>query len=176
MTRPGFAHTRDMQRSHASLAIMRRDAGSQPRVLPALPQPALLSDRLISVAKTRWLRMLGCALLVCGLGIGASAQSAADQTTAVKQKKARKEKSQPSPGRQVANGTGNIAGGAAKGAGDAAKGVGKGAADLATLHPVDAAGSVGKGVAGAGKDAGVGAAKGSGKVVKGIGRGIKHLF
>jgi hypothetical protein len=118
-------------------------------------------------------------VLVCGLALDAAAQSASDQTQTTevsKHKAARKEKSQPSPGRQVANGAGNIAGGAGKGAGDAAKGVGKGAADLATLHPIDAAGSVGKGAASAGKDAGVGAAKGSGKIVKGIGRGIKHLF
>jgi hypothetical protein len=76
----------------------------------------------------------------------------------------------------VANGTGNIAGGAGKGAADAAKGAGKGAADLATLHPIDAAGSVGKGAGSAGKDVGVGTVKGTGKIAKGIGRGIKHLF
>lgn len=83
---------------------------------------------------------------------------------------------EPSPGRQVANGTGNIAAGAGKGAGAAAKGAGKGALDLVTLHPVDAAASVGKGAGTAGKDVGVGTVKGTGKIFKGIGRGIKHIF
>ena len=142
-------------------------------------QPVAVSNRLRNVTKTSALRTLGCAVLLSGLALDVSAQSAVDQTQTTevtKQKSVRKQKSQPSPGRQVANGTGNIAGGAGKGAADAAKGAGKGAADLATLHPIDAAGSVGKGAASAGKDAGVGAAKGSGKIVKGIGRGIKHLF
>ena len=105
-------------------------------------------------------------------------QSGTGQTTTAetKQKTVQKQKTEPSPGRQMANGAGNVAGGAAKGAGSAAKGVGKGAADLATLHPVDAATSVGKGAAGAGKDAGVGAVKGTAKITKGLGRAIKHIF
>jgi hypothetical protein len=98
------------------------------------------------------------------------------QTTHGNKSKKTNGKKEPSPGRQVANGTGNIAAGAGKGAGAAAAGVGKGAADLVTLHPIDAAGSVGKGAGKAGKDVGVGATKGTGKVVKGIGRGIKHIF
>jgi len=98
------------------------------------------------------------------------------QTQTANKKVKKNGKPEPSAGRQVANGTGNVAGGAGKGAGDLAKGTGKGAADLVTLHPIDAAGSVGKGAVGAGKDVSVGAAKGSGKIVKGIGRGIKHLF
>ena len=127
---------------------------------------------------------LGPALLL-GLAVtvsGWSQNTAADQenqrseTQRTTKRVSKEKKPQPSPGRQVANGTGNIAGGAGKGAGDVAKGAGKGAADLATLHPINAAGDVGKGAAGAGKDAGVGAVKGTGKVVKGIGRGIKHLF
>lgn len=129
--------------------------------------------------KTIALRIAGFAVLVSGLALGAVAQSTADQsstTEVTRQKAVRKQKLQPSPGRQVANGTGNIAGGAGKGAADAAKGAGKGAADLATLHPIDAAASVGKGAAGAGKDVGVGTVKGTGKIAKGVGRGIKHLF
>lgn len=125
------------------------------------------------------MKTIACTLLALGLAISALGQSAADQSSTVETRKSKtvhKDKTQPSAGRQVANGTGNIAGGAGKGAADAAKGAGKGAADLATLHPIDAAGSVGKGAAGAGKDVGVGTVKGSGKIAKGIGRGIKHLF
>jgi hypothetical protein len=66
--------------------------------------------------------------------------------------------------------------GAAKGAGDLAKGTGKGAADLVTLHPVNAGASIGKGAAHAGKDVTVGSVKGTGKVTKGVGRAFKHLF
>jgi hypothetical protein len=65
---------------------------------------------------------------------------------------------------------------AQEGAGNLAAGTGKGAADLVTLHPVDAAASVGKGGVSAGKDVAVGTTKGTGKVVKGVGKGIKHIF
>jgi len=81
-----------------------------------------------------------------------------------------------SAGGDIGSGTGDIGKGAAKGTGNLAKGTGKGAADLVTLHPVDAAGNVGKGAASAGKDVGVGAAKGTGKIVKGTGKAIKHVF
>jgi hypothetical protein len=81
-----------------------------------------------------------------------------------------------SPGGDVGRGAGDVGKGTAKGAGAAAKGVGKGAGDLATLHPLDAAGNVGKGAGVAGKDVGVGAAKGTGKIAKGTGRGIGKLF
>lgn len=119
-----------------------------------------------------------CAFLGLALALSAWGQSSNGQTatTETKHKTVRNQKTEPSPGRQMANGGGNVAGGAARGAGSAAKGVGKGAADLVTLHPVDAATSVGKGAAGAGKDAGVGAVKGTAKVTKGVGRAIKHLF
>jgi phosphate/sulfate permease len=121
---------------------------------------------------------IACALLGFALAVSAWSQTTDQSTTRteIKQKNVRKQKNQPSPGRQVANGTGNIAAGAGKGAGDAAKGVGKSAANLATLHPSDAAGSLGKGAAATGKDVTVGTAKGGGKIVKGLGRGIKHLF
>ncbi len=81
-----------------------------------------------------------------------------------------------SPGGDIGSGNGDIGKGAGKGAGSAAKGAGSGAADLVTLHPLNAAGAVGKGGAVAGKDVGVGAAKGTGKIVKGTGRAIKHIF
>jgi hypothetical protein len=116
---------------------------------------------------------LGLALALSAWGQSDNGQNTTSET---KHKTVQKEKTEPSPGRQMANGAGNVAGGAAKGAGSAAKGVGKGAADLVTLHPVDGATSVGKGAAGAGKDAGVGAVKGTAKVTKGLGRAIKHLF
>ena len=125
--------------------------------------------------------MKATASVILGLALALSTwcQSTAEQSTTITktgQKKVREKKSQPSPGRQVANGTGNIAGGAAKGAGDAAKGAAKGAGDLVTLHPIDAAASVGKGAGSAGKDVTVGTVKGTGKVAKGVGRGIKHIF
>jgi hypothetical protein len=107
----------------------------------------------------------------------ASSQNAFDsqgfQTTRTKVKTTKKARS---AGGDVASGSGNIAGGAAKGTGHAAEGVGKGAADLATLHPVNAAGDVGKGGVSAGKDVAVGTTKGTAKVVKGISKGIKHIF
>lgn len=83
---------------------------------------------------------------------------------------------QPGPGRQVANGAGNIGVGAAKGAGDLAKGGAKAAGNLVTLHPIDAAASAGKGAAAAGKDVSVGTVKGAGKIGIGIGRAFKKLF
>lgn len=124
------------------------------------------------------MKRIVCAFLGFALALSAWGQSSNSQSTTIetKHKAVRKQKTEPSPGRQMANGAGNVAGGAARGAGSAAMGVGKGAADLATLHPVDAAASVGKGAAGAGKDVGVGAVKGTAKVTKGVGRAIKHLF
>jgi hypothetical protein len=92
------------------------------------------------------------------------------QTPAPRQQQGR------SAGGDVGSGAGDIGKGAAGGAGNLAKGTGKGAADLVTLHPVNAAGDLGKGGAHAGKDVAVGTAKGTGKVAKGIGRGIKHIF
>jgi hypothetical protein len=83
---------------------------------------------------------------------------------------------QSSPGGDVGHGSGDIGKGAAKGTGEAAKGVGKGVGDLATLHPIDAAGNVAKGGAKAGKDIGVGTAKGTAKIAKGTGRGVGKLF
>jgi len=87
-----------------------------------------------------------------------------------------RQRSSPSPGRQVANGAGNIGVGAAKGAGDLAKGGAKTAGNLVTLHPIDAAASAGKGAVAAGKDVGVGTLKGTGKIGMGLGRAIKKLF
>jgi hypothetical protein len=63
-----------------------------------------------------------------------------------------------------------------KGAGDPAAGTGKGAADLVTLHPINAAGDLGKGAAKGGKNIVVGTAKGTGEIVKGTGKAIKKLF
>lgn len=76
----------------------------------------------------------------------------------------------------IGSGSGDIGKGAGEGAGSLAKGTGAGAVDLATLHPVNAAGAVGKGGAVAGKDVGVGAAKGTGKIAKGTGKAIKKIF
>ena len=106
----------------------------------------------------------------------ASAQNAGDEQNIQTHSKVKTTKKGRSAGGDVASGSGKIGAGAAKGTGRAAEGVGKGAADLATLHPVNAAGDVGKGGASAGKDVAVGTGKGTAKVVKGIGKGIKHIF
>ncbi len=76
----------------------------------------------------------------------------------------------------VGSGAGDIGKGVAKGAGSAAKGTGKAAADLVTLHPINAATDLGKGAAKTGKNVGVGAAKGTGKILKGTGKALRHLF
>lgn len=86
--------------------------------------------------------------------------------------------SQAEPGvaREIGSGAGTVGVGAAKGAGEIAKGTGKAAADLVTLHPIDAGASIGKGAASAGKDVTAGTVRGTGKVAKGVGRAFKHLF
>ena len=109
--------------------------------------------------------------------VPAWSQSNSEQTTTAQQTNTKKAKHQGrSAGGDIGSGAGDVGKGAAKGAGSAAKGVGQGAADLVTLHPINAATSAGKGGVNAGKDVGVGTAKGSGKIVKGIGKGIKHIF
>src|SRR5258708_5707684 len=85
-------------------------------------------------------------------------------------------KTQTSAKRDVGSGAGDIGKGAAKGAGSAAKGTGKAAADLVTLHPINAATDLGKGAVNTGKNVGVGTVKGTGKILKGTGKAIKHLF
>ncbi len=121
----------------------------------------------------RWTRCLLLGLLVASC---VWAQSSTDQNSTVEQKTKHAKKTEPSPGRQIGNGAGNVAGGAGKGAGDLAKGTGKGVVDLVTLHPIDAGTAVGKGAVGAGKDVTVGTAKGTGKMVKGIGRAFKKIL
>jgi hypothetical protein len=76
----------------------------------------------------------------------------------------------------VGSGAGDIGKGAAKGVGSAAKGTGKAAADLLTLHPIDAATDLGRGAVNTGKNVGVGSVKGTAKIFKGTGKAIKHLF
>ncbi|SEB73503.1 hypothetical protein [Terriglobus roseus] len=115
----------------------------------------------------RTAQLLSIALLASTLGAYAQQQT---NGPAPQQSQGR------SPGGDVGSGTGDIGKGVGKGAGSAAKDTGKGAGQLATLHPLNAAGDVGKGAGTAGKDVGVGAVKGTGKIVKGTGRGIKHIF
>jgi hypothetical protein len=105
----------------------------------------------------------------------ASSQNAADDQSVQTHAKVKTKKRQTAGGDMTA-GSGNIAGGAAKGTGHAAEGVGKGAADLATLHPLNAAGDVGKGGVSAGKNVAEGTTKGTGKIAKGIGKGIRHIL
>jgi hypothetical protein len=76
----------------------------------------------------------------------------------------------------IGSGAGDVGKGAGKAVGSAAKGTGKAAADLVTLHPINAATDLGKGAVGVGKNAGVGAVKGSAKIVRGTGKALKHIF
>ena len=114
--------------------------------------------------------MLCMALLSSGMVMSGQASSA-DQTQNAPMKKHGR-----SAGGDVGSGTGDVGKGVGKGAGSAAKGAGKGTADLATLHPLNAAGDAGKGGLSAGKDIGVGTAKGTGKIARGTGKGIKKIF
>lgn len=82
----------------------------------------------------------------------------------------------PGPGRQIANGAGNIGVGAAKGAGDLGKGTAKAAGHLVTLHPVNAGISLSEGAGAAGKDVAAGTVKGAGKISAGVGRAFKRIF
>ena len=116
--------------------------------------------------------MLSTALVLFGVASGQSSEPA--QSTAVQQPAPRKHGR--SAGGEIGSGTGDIGKGAAKGVGAAAVGVGKGAADLATLHPLNAAGDVAKGGVIAGKDVAVGSVKGTGKVLKGVGKVIAKPF
>jgi hypothetical protein len=79
------------------------------------------------------------------------------------------------PGKEAAKGGEDIGKGVGKGAESAGKGTAGAAADLVTLHPIDAGASLGSGAAGAGKDVGVGSAKGTAKIGKGVGSGFKKL-
>lgn len=114
--------------------------------------------------------LLGSALALSAWG----QQPTPEQNTAYDRGASRS--SEPGPGRQVANGAGNIGAGAARGAGHLALGAGRAAGNLVTLHPIDAAGSAGRGAVAAGKDVGAGTAKGGFKIGKGIGRALKKLF
>ncbi|HYL38310.1 MAG TPA: hypothetical protein VEV17_20500 [Bryobacteraceae bacterium] len=120
------------------------------------------------MANFKWI--IGSVLVLSAWGQQSTDQSAPPENRNVEQPKG------SGVGKDIGSGAGNVGTGAAKGAGDAAKGVGKGAADLATLHPINAAGSVGKGAATAGKDVTVGTAKGAGKITRGIGKAFKKLF
>ena len=108
------------------------------------------------------------------LALSAWGQSSPDLNPTTESKQERKR--EPGAAREIGAGAGAVGVGAAKGVGDVAKGTGKGAADLVTLHPINAGVSIGKGAASAGKDVTVGTVKGTGKVTKGIGRAFKHLF
>jgi hypothetical protein len=118
--------------------------------------------------------LVALAFAICGQNV--PGQNSQTQTPPQSQPSTQRQAQHSSPGGDAGRGAGDIGKGAAKGTGAAAQGVGKGAADLVTLHPIDAAGNVGKGAAVAGKDVGVGAAKGTGKIAKGAGRGIGKLF
>jgi hypothetical protein len=117
-------------------------------------------------------------ILLVGLvaALPAQSQLKSDQNTTPSQKSAPSKERGRSAGGDIGSGSGDIGKGAAKGAGNLAAGTGKGAADLITLHPINAATAVGKGGAVAAKNIGVGTVKGTGKIAKGIGKGIKHIF
>ena len=101
-------------------------------------------------------------VLVAGIALG--------QTTESKHHKHKSAK------HDVGSGAGDIGKGVGKGAGSAAKTAGKTAADVATLHPINAATDLGKGAVVTGGHVGAGAVKGTGKILKGTGKAIKHIF
>jgi hypothetical protein len=103
--------------------------------------------------------VLFCGLALASASFGQSTQSDA----AAKPVKAKK----PKKGAAAEVGSG---------VGAAATGAAKGAADLATLHPIDAGVDVATGAAKAGKDVTVGSVKGVGKVGKGVGHALKKIL
>jgi hypothetical protein len=80
-----------------------------------------------------------------------------------------------SPGKDMAQGAGDVGKGAGKGAASLGKGTAGAAGNLVTLHPGTAAAVLGKGAGGAGKDVGVGTGKGAAKIGKGSAKGIGKL-
>ena len=110
---------------------------------------------------------LGVALLAFGLtAYGQNQAPGEDQSAAPANRPAAAQHQQRGAGGDVKSGSGDVGKGAAKGAGNVTAGAGKGAADLATLHPVDAAGAVGTGVVKGGKNIATGTVKGTGKALK----------
>lgn len=96
--------------------------------------------------------LVGFSLASLSPGQSTSASgSSNDRPTSTKQTKFKRK---PGPGREAANG-----------GGDLAKGVGKGAGDLVTLHPIRGAGALGKG-----------AGEGTYKISKGAVGGVAKIF
>jgi hypothetical protein len=115
--------------------------------------------------------LLSATLCLAGFAVAQTSES-----TQISEGQAADAKVHTSAKHDVGSGAGDIGKGAAKGAGSAAKGTGKAAADLVTLHPINAATDLGKGAVKTGKNVGVGTAKGTGKILKGTGKAIKHAF
>ena len=80
------------------------------------------------------------------------------------------------PGKEISSGAASIGTGAAKGAAAAGMGTAKAAADLVTLHPINAGATAGRAAGAAGKDITVGAVKGTARITKGVAKGLKKLF
>ena len=112
-------------------------------------------------------------LICCGafLTVPACAQSDREEPAKVSKKHPKR-----SPAGDIGSGAASVGAGVASGVGSAAAGTAKGAVDLATLHPVDAAGAVGEGAVKAGTSVAVGSAKGAGKISKGVGRTLKKVL
>lgn len=125
-------------------------------------------------AKLGLICLLASSLAIAAIGF---AQGPGDnqQTNGASESIQKHKAKKNSPARETAQGGEDIGKGVGKGAISAGKGAGGAAADLATLHPLDAGASPGKGAAGAGKDIGVGSVKGTAKIGKGIGSGIGKL-
>jgi hypothetical protein len=100
-----------------------------------------------------------------------------DQGTAQTQsvQKGKKQKVEPSSGKEIGKGGEDIGKGTGKGAESLGKGTAGAAGNLATLHPGRAATDLGKGAGSAGKDIGVGAGKGAAKIGKGSAKGVGKL-
>jgi hypothetical protein len=89
--------------------------------------------------------------------------------------KDKNQKDGTSPGKDMAQGAGDVGKGAGKGAASLGKGTAGAVGNLVTLHAGTAVADLGKGAGGAGKDVGVGTGKGAAKIGKGSAKGIGKL-
>jgi hypothetical protein len=130
--------------------------------------------------RAKFASIFAAAFIVVFLTLPALARPAnppQDQGTAQTQsvQKGKKQKVEPSSGKEIGKGGEDVGKGAGKGAESLGKGTAGAAGNLATLHPGRAATDLGKGVGGAGKDVGVGTGKGAAKIGKGSAKGVGKL-
>jgi hypothetical protein len=118
-----------------------------------------------------------CMLVFLSLPALSQSHPPQDQQTSQTQsvQKGKRQKVEPSSGKEIGKGGEDIGKGAGKGAEGLGKGTAGAAGNLVTLHPGNAAADLGKGAGGAAKDVGVGTGKGAAKIGKGSAEGIGRL-